>query len=146
MKKIVLSIFGIFALAACGGDVYQEADKQFANNPQNSSGDSSGNTVFTFDPTLPGHSVPGVLVSGVYESPHSVTGSSGIMYHLINNTPFDVEIIPHIGFFCYGSWVDPYWNGGLGRFTMPGLFDDSGTRSEERRVGKECRSRWWSYH
>src|SRR5437016_2636816 len=24
------------------------------------------------------------------------------------------------------------------------LFDD--TRSEERRVGKECRSRWWPYH
>jgi len=127
MKKIVLSIFGIFALAACGGDVYQEADKQFANNPQNSSGDSSGNTVFTFDPTLPGHSVPGVPASGVYESPHSVTGSSGIMYHLINNTPFDIEIIPHIGFFCYGSWVDPYWNGGLGQFTMPGLFTDNTT-------------------
>src|SRR5438067_13796329 len=23
---------------------------------------------------------------------------------------------------------------------------DSGVRSEERRVGKECRSRWWPYH
>src|SRR5687768_395902 len=26
------------------------------------------------------------------------------------------------------------------------LFDASGKRSEERRVGKECRSRWWSYY
>jgi len=25
-------------------------------------------------------------------------------------------------------------------------FADSGTRSEERRVGKECRSRWSPYH
>lgn len=124
MKKIVLSIFGIFALAACGGDVYQEDDKQFANNPQNSSGDSGGNTVFTYDPSLPGHSVPGVPASGVYESPYSVTGNNGIMYHLINNTPYDIVITPFVGFFCYGSWVDPYWNGGAGASTMPGLFTD----------------------
>lgn len=129
MKKIVLSIFGIFALAACGGDVYQEADKQFANNFHNSSGDSGGNTVFTYDPSLPGHNVPGTLGNpGAYESPHSTTtGSSGIMYHLINRTSYTLTITPHVGFFCYGSWVDPYWNGGLGQFTAPGLFDDNGT-------------------
>lgn len=125
MKKIVFSIFGIFALAACGGDVYQEADKQFANNFHNSSGDSGGNTVFTYDPSLPGHNVPGTLGSlGAYESPHSVTGSSGIMYHLINNTPYTLTISPYVGFFCYGSWVDAYWNGGAGASTMPGLFTD----------------------
>src|SRR3989442_2141294 len=35
---------------------------------------------------------------------------------------------------------------GLGGFLgldEPNLF---GQRSEERRVGKECRSRWWPYH
>src|SRR5439155_26368589 len=26
------------------------------------------------------------------------------------------------------------------------LLDDGRTRSEERRVGKECRARWWPYH
>ena len=25
-------------------------------------------------------------------------------------------------------------------------FLDTGARSEERRVGKGCRSRWWAYH
>src|SRR5262249_3276593 len=40
----------------------------------------------------------------------------------------------------------------LGDFTHspPGpehiLFHGGSTRSEERRVGKECRSRWWAYH
>src|SRR5690554_2952580 len=27
-----------------------------------------------------------------------------------------------------------------------GYFDEAQSRSEERRVGKECRSRWWAYH
>src|SRR5260370_17838924 len=32
-------------------------------------------------------------------------------------------------------------------FTMGSIFNTgSGGRSEERRVGKECRSRWWPYH
>ena len=32
-----------------------------------------------------------------------------------------------------------------GRFRGPGV-SDNGARSEERRVGKECRSRWSPYH
>ena len=28
----------------------------------------------------------------------------------------------------------------------PNLFDNTFSRSEERRVGKECRSRWSPYH
>jgi len=92
MKKIVLSIFGIFVLAACGGDVYQEADRQIElnqNNPQNPTENPGGNTVFTYDPGLPGNSVPGVPgTPGTYESPFSVTAGSPIMYHLINNTPY----------------------------------------------------------
>ena len=132
MKKIVLSIFGIFALVACGGDVYQEeADRQIElnhSNPQNPPEKPGGNTVFTYDPGLPGNSVPGVPgVPGTYESPFSVTAGSPIMYHLINNTPYTLTITPYVGFSCYGSSVDPYWNGGIGQFTMPGLFDDGGT-------------------
>ena len=39
-------------------------------------------------------------------------------------------------------------NSGEGKSTMLGLLAglDSTTRSEERRVGKECRSRWSPYH
>ena len=29
---------------------------------------------------------------------------------------------------------------------MGGMFSSGNTRSEERRVGKECRSRWSPYH
>jgi len=29
---------------------------------------------------------------------------------------------------------------------IPTIYDSIFTRSEERRVGKECRSRWWPYH
>ena len=32
------------------------------------------------------------------------------------------------------------------KVTYPGGYDKDGTRSEERRVGKECRSRWSPYH
>src|SRR2546429_8096768 len=34
----------------------------------------------------------------------------------------------------------------LGRFTQLGIIARSMRRSEERRVGKECRSRWSPYH
>src|SRR5256885_606309 len=49
-----------------------------------------------------------------------------------------------------------HWAHGAGRDLLPplenlglhavllGFFEDG--RSEERRVGKECRSRWWPYH
>src|SRR2546430_4157684 len=33
---------------------------------------------------------------------------------------------------------------GVGGRVTPALHDD--LRSEERRVGRECRSRWWPYH
>src|SRR2546430_1405738 len=35
---------------------------------------------------------------------------------------------------------------GKGRFTFRGAPASAVTRSEERRVGKECRSRWSPYH
>ena len=59
-----------------------------------------------------------------------------------------------------GSWLlyDVYWTSSLGKYprsgTAPGAILDIqaaavkkvGNRSEERRVGKECRSRWSPYH
>ena len=46
------------------------------------------------------------------------------------------------------------WEGEMDKFTInskEGIHlndpqEDAGTRSEERRVGKECRSRWSPYH
>ena len=35
---------------------------------------------------------------------------------------------------------------GLGTLFVAGQLIDFGFRSEERRVGKECRSRWSQYH
>src|SRR5437763_16685282 len=46
----------------------------------------------------------------------------------------------------YGSGFSPssvvQWNGS----TLATTFVSGTLRSEERRVGKECRSRWWTYH
>ena len=38
-----------------------------------------------------------------------------------------------------------YQRGKVG-FVIPSSEDDRSVRSEERRVGKECRSRWSPYH
>ena len=50
--------------------------------------------------------------------------------------------------------LSAFWSGVPGRPVTQGLGDEAkaelllrtGTRSEERRVGKECRSRWSPYH
>src|SRR5574340_1073728 len=44
--------------------------------------------------------------------------------------------------------VDPTWSWESLAYDSTGLplFDKTGGRSEERRVGKECRSRWSPYH
>ena len=44
--------------------------------------------------------------------------------------------------FCSGT----YFHGYQMHFPDPGLTIGNDTRSEERRVGKECRSRWSPYH
>ena len=55
--------------------------------------------------------------------------------------------------FSLGEEVDFEYNwgqnGGVVSYGQPlkeMVFEDYGTRSEERRVGKECRSRWSPYH
>src|SRR5256886_10728262 len=46
-----------------------------------------------------------------------------------------------------GAHVDAHANAGESAYIGYGMWGrDLETRSEERRVGKECRSRWWAYH
>src|SRR5690554_7092294 len=61
MKKIVLFILGIFALAACSEDVYHDIDKQnngleVANTASNDG--SGGNVPFTTVPGTPPYDSP----------------------------------------------------------------------------------------
>src|SRR2546426_12261014 len=45
-------------------------------------------------------------------------------------------------------WKVRYWDkdGNASPYSRPAQFDTGLLRSEERRVGKECRSRWSPYH
>ena len=67
---------------------------------------------------------------------------------------FGISVVfPLIGFIMLAVWLHEHWGWGawviwvgvlFGLFTAAvGVRD---TRSEERRVGKECRSRWSPYH
>src|SRR5688572_31670001 len=58
----------------------------------------------------------------------------------------DAEPLADGGVDCPPDDVPPVEPAGseLGRSPCPGSLDES--RSEERRVGKECRSRWSPYH
>ena len=40
----------------------------------------------------------------------------------------------------------PFWRAGFARTALGGTPEGADPRSEERRVGKECRSRWSPYH
>src|SRR5256886_16610261 len=47
----------------------------------------------------------------------------------------------------FSIYVERAWRGrGVGRAMLEALIELARTRSEERRVGKECRSRWSPYH
>ena len=49
---------------------------------------------------------------------------------------------------AYGVWQEKklYGKVSMGVVRSTYLIDEQGVRSEERRVGKECRSRWSPYH
>src|SRR2546430_17722229 len=58
----------------------------------------------------------------------------------------DGKDIWHIGFpIHWGYAAEKGHTGPLANFLTPSVGDPN-TRSEERRVGKECRSRWSPYH
>src|SRR5690606_41983200 len=69
--------------------------------------------------------------------------------HGINLSYMDKKVSPADDFFRYvnGTWIDQTEI--PGNKTRWGSFDElrentNNDRSEERRVGKECRSRWWT--
>src|SRR2546430_10022828 len=55
-----------------------------------------------------------------------------------------VETLRHRGPDSEGFYVDAFFALGVRRLSIIDL--ETGDRSEERRVGKECRSRWSPYH
>src|SRR5574337_496823 len=58
-----------------------------------------------------------------------------------NQTHLERSFEEHLGLDLGFTWLDLYW-------LLPVFFPEhhNGPRSEERRVGKECRSRWSPYH
>ena len=50
---------------------------------------------------------------------------------------YTLAVLPEL-VFCHGF--------GILKNIYEGTFDEADLRSEERRVGKECRSRWSPYH
>ena len=54
-------------------------------------------------------------------------------------------VITGLGMICaIGNSVDEAWNNAIN--SVSGIHKTTTLRSEERRVGKECRSRWSPYH
>ena len=95
--------------------------------------------------------LPAEETPGVYEYRLSVKGIKGEMTELNNAREFAVDVREKsINVLLYGNMLD--WNFAL----LKREFGDDPTinlttvyrksRSEERRVGKECRSRWSPYH
>src|SRR3712207_9312847 len=46
----------------------------------------------------------------------------------------------------YGHWITVNYRESFGLYAVSGILFNHESRSEERRVGKECRSRWSPYH
>ena len=59
--------------------------------------------------------------------------------------PTQREIADHFGFSSLGT-VQKYLNALIGKGCLAKTYNQQRSRSEERRVGKECRSRWSPYH
>src|SRR2546429_8568756 len=79
----------------------------------------------------------------------AVTSSSNTLY--LNRTDAErdkryKQLIPYVLIICNGK-ILRYRRGRGGQETrLRGLYSVGIGRSEERRVGKECRSRWSPYH
>src|SRR5437763_16570291 len=60
-----------------------------------------------------------------------------VLFRSLQHAPSEWERAIEIGAFCE---LRPQWDRGVT------VCDFTGLRSEERRVGKECRPRWWPRH
>ena len=68
-----------------------------------------------------------------------VTGDMNIM-EAVEKYPVVVEVLQRHGLGCMGCMI------ASGETLAEGIEAHGAERSEERRVGKECRSRWSPYH
>src|SRR5690554_2275265 len=83
MKKLILTILGLFTLIACSDEVYQEiAEQQNSGNVENTPEDPE-NTVFT-DDTLPGQTN--------YQSPFGNPTCCSIITYIFDNTTTDLVL------------------------------------------------------
>src|SRR3712207_9373412 len=84
--------------------------------------------------------IPGVAVGVKYR--YHVLGRDGVWRHKSDPLAFETEVPPLNASIVTEStheWNDDEWLAERARGGWHG-------RSEERRVGKECRSRWSPYH
>src|SRR2546430_8454720 len=66
---------------------------------------------------------------------------------IVREVRHELVMLPYYGVFDNLAYkVDGYTVTLMGQVTRPTLKSDAEKRSEERRVGKECRSRWSPYH
>ena len=75
----------------------------------------------------------------------------GITPNFITTTGLVLNIVAaalfvYAGVYKSGELVYVGWGGGIVLFADKICTDEELVRSEERRVGKECRSRWSPYH
>ena len=72
---------------------------------------------------------------------YAKSGDIHIAYQVVGDGPRDFVLLPGAWSHCDLMWEDP----SFARFATR-MASFSRVRSEERRVGKECRSRWSPYH
>lgn len=134
MKKIVLSIFGIFALAACGGDVYHDIDKQ--NNgleAANTASDDGSGGYTTFSDDGDYRSFWNINTRGQHEMFYRFTNWTGDWG---NPAILDFRITPYVGLAYFDGTHDGDYrdvtSGTVENFntvppgTYPNLYDPTG--------------------
>ena len=76
-----------------------------------------------------------------------LTELDALKNNIVNHAKLRVSYaeVGQAGDFLENYYSTPTYGGGFYTLT-PIMYPMKGTRSEERRVGKECRSRWSPYH
>src|SRR3712207_1717936 len=80
---------------------------------------------------------------GEFAEPHGVAVDSSDNLYVVDTKNFRIQKLSSDGKFIT-SWRSE--GTGDGEFQKPHSIAVDSSRSEERRVGKECRSRWSRYH